>query len=47
MFGEIILEVDGKCPNCQYGILVLVDSSFPLEDHLQCDCCDSTFVIDK
>lgn len=47
MFGEIILDIDSKCPQCEYGVLVLINTYFPFEEHLQCDCCDSTFVINE
>ena len=46
MFEEI-LNIDDNCPHCKYGILMLVKSNFPFEDHLQCDCCDSTFILEE
>ena len=44
---EKVLKFDDKCQQCEHGILMLVKNNFPFEDHLQCDCCDSTFILEE
>jgi hypothetical protein len=43
----MILFQNDKCPHCEHGVLMLIKCHSPYEDHLQCDCCDSTFILDE